>query len=161
MLHSNRDSLPENTSLPIGASLPEDNSQSVYIGVGSNIGNREDNIAKAFLSLKSLFLSLETASLYESKPLYFEKQPDFLNTVFKGIIQEDVTPHQLLSLLFETEKTLGRERDEAFPKGPRNIDLDILLFGNHVVDKKDLKIPHPGISKRLFVLLPLLEFDKT
>ena len=133
----------------------------VYIGVGSNIGNREENIAKAFLALKKCFLSLETASLYESKPLYYENQPDFLNTVFKGIIQEEKTPEQLLSLVLETENSLGRERDEVLPKGPRNIDLDILLFGNHVINKKNLIIPHPGIIERAFVLLPLLELDKS
>jgi len=132
----------------------------VYIGVGSNIGNREDNIAKAFLLLKNHFSSLETASLYESKALYYKNQPDFLNTVFKGIIQENKTPEQLLSLLLETENTLGRERCKALPKGPRNIDLDILLFGNHIINKENLIIPHPGIIERLFVLTPLLEFDK-
>jgi len=133
----------------------------VYIGVGSNIGNREDNIAKAFLLLKNYFLSLETASLYESKALYFKDQPDFLNTVFKGIIQDNKTPEQVLSLLLETENALGRERCEALPKGPRNIDLDILLFENHIINKENLIIPHPGISERLFVLFPLLEFDKS
>ncbi|MCL2792642.1 MAG: 2-amino-4-hydroxy-6-hydroxymethyldihydropteridine diphosphokinase [Spirochaetaceae bacterium] len=132
----------------------------VYIGVGSNIGNREENIAKAFLLLKNHFLSLETASLYESKALYFENQPDFLNTVFKGVIQENMTPQHLLSLLLETENILGRERDLALPKGPRTIDLDILLFGNQVINKENLVIPHPGIKERLFVLLPLLELDK-
>ena len=132
----------------------------VYIGVGSNIGNRENNIAKAFLLLKNCFLSLETASLYESKPLYNKDQPDFLNTVFKGKIEEKVTPDQLLALLLETENTLGRERCEAISKGPRNIDLDLLLYENHIINKENLIIPHPGITERLFVLLPLLEFDK-
>ena len=132
----------------------------VYIGVGSNIGSREENIAKAFLSLEKYFLKLETASLYESKALYYKDQPDFLNTVFKGIIPEDKTPEQLLSLVLETENQLGRKRDTAFPKGPRNIDLDILLFGNSIVKKENLIIPHPSIGERLFVLMPLLEFDK-
>ncbi|MCL2704909.1 MAG: 2-amino-4-hydroxy-6-hydroxymethyldihydropteridine diphosphokinase [Spirochaetaceae bacterium] len=132
----------------------------VYIGVGSNIGNREDNIAKAFLLLNKYFLSLETASLYESKALYYKDQPDFLNTVFKGIIKENRTPEQILSLLLKTENSLGRERCEALPKGPRNIDLDLLLFENHIINKENLIIPHPGITERLFVLLPLLEFDK-
>ena len=132
----------------------------VYIGVGSNIGNREDTIAKAFLLLKKHFLSLETASLYETKPLYNKNQPDFLNTVFKGIIQEKTTPDQVLSLLLKTENRLGRERCETLPKGPRNIDLDLLLFENYVITKENLIIPHPYITERLFVLLPLLEFDK-
>ena len=134
--------------------------QMVYIGAGSNIGNREENIARAFLLLKSSFLSLETASLYESKALYYKDQPDFLNTVFRGAIKANITPQQLLSLLLETENTLGRVRDQAIPKGPRTIDLDILLFGDYVISEENLTVPHPGIAERLFVLVPLLELDK-
>ncbi|MCL2294182.1 MAG: 2-amino-4-hydroxy-6-hydroxymethyldihydropteridine diphosphokinase [Spirochaetes bacterium] len=160
---------------------------SVHLGVGSNIGNREKNIAKAFLLLKEHFFSLETASLYESKAMYNENQPDFLNTVFRGRLQvppafawvmacggdadsnseaagDRATPavmaQQLLALLGEIEKMLGRERDAADPKGPRTIDLDILLFGDYAINTENLVIPHQGICERLFVLLPLLELDK-
>ncbi len=132
----------------------------VYIGAGSNLGDRESNIAKAFLSLENYFLLLETASLYESKALYYTSQPDFLNTVFKGVISKDKTPEQLLSFLLETENRLGRERSGIVSKGPRNIDLDLLLFGDFIINKENLIIPHPGIIDRLFVLTPLIELDK-
>ncbi len=131
----------------------------VCIGVGSNIGNRERNIAEAFFHLEKSFLSLETAPLYESKPLFFTDQPDFLNTVFCGIFPENkrLSPQQLLTLALETEELMGRTRDPLMPKGPRIIDIDILLYGNRVINTSELVIPHPGMKDRLFVLLPLLD----
>ena len=133
----------------------------IYLGIGSNTGDREKNIASAFMHLKKHFDSIETASLYESRPLYNIDQPDFLNTVFRCILrQRIISPDAILEITSNIENVLGRKRDFLNPKGPRIIDIDILLSGNRIIRTENLVIPHPGIKERLFVLLPLLELEK-
>ncbi len=133
--------------------------RTAYIGAGSNTGNREENIAKALFLLEKHVESIQTASLYESRALYYENQPDFLNTVFRVILKGGTTPFKLLETVQKIENKLGRVRDPRNPKGPRTMDLDILLAGKTIITSKSLVIPHPGITERLFVLLPLLELD--
>jgi 2-amino-4-hydroxy-6-hydroxymethyldihydropteridine diphosphokinase len=133
----------------------------IYFSIGSNTGDREKNIADAFLHLQNHFDDLETASLYETRPLYYKEQPDFINTVFRGILKHsEVSPESVLKLISRIEQLLGRKRDSKIPKGPRIIDIDILLFGNEIIRTENLTIPHAGIYERLFVLVPLLELEK-
>lgn len=95
------------------------------------------------------------SSFYETEPVEFTRQPWFLNCAVA--IDVDKTPTELLRAALTIEQEMGRTRTQE--KGPRNIDIDILLFDNEVVDEKGLKIPHPGLTSRRFVLEPLAEID--
>ena len=125
-----------------------------YIGIGSNLGDRELNCKQAvgLLRQKGITVSKES-SLYETKPWGVTDQPLFLNMAIE--IETDLKPFELLRTLKDIEKEMGRE--ETFLWGPRIIDLDILLYDNNIVDEKDLRIPHPNMQDREFVLRPLCE----
>lgn len=128
-----------------------------YIGIGSNLGRRKLNIktALSLLTKENKVKLLKTASVYETKPVGGPpKQTKFLNAA--AVIQTGLTPKQLLSLLKDIEKKLGRDFNSV-RWGPRIIDLDILFYDKLVVRAKDLTIPHPRISERLFVLMPLAQ----
>ena len=128
----------------------------VFIGVGSNLGDRSENIRKALGCLKDIQgVVVEKASaLVDNRP-YKATGPNYLNGVVK--IKTDSSPGELLNLLQQIEKKLGRQR--SFPNAPRIIDLDILLYDNLVVDQPNLKIPHPRMGERDFVMIPLLEVE--
>lgn len=128
-------------------------SQQVFIGLGTNLGERFENLARARLLMGENVAIQAASSIYETKPWGFADQPDFLNQVIKG--QTELTPTGLLNFLKRIEKKMGRERN--FRNGPRLIDLDILLFGDRVVHTSRLNIPHPQIAERAFVLVPLVE----
>ncbi len=125
-----------------------------YIGIGSNLGDREFNCKQAIslLRQKGTTVSKES-SLYETKPWGVRDQPLFLNIAIE--IETDLKPFELLRTLKDIEKEMGRE--ETFLWGPRIIDLDILLYDNNIVDEKGLRIPHPHMQDREFVLRPLCE----
>ena len=125
-----------------------------YIGIGSNLGDREFNCKQAIglLRQKGITVSKES-SLYETKPWGVTDQPLFLNMAIE--IETDLKPFELLRTLKDIEKEMGRE--ETFLWGPRIIDLDILLYDNNIVDEKGLRIPHPHMQDREFVLRPLRE----
>lgn len=129
----------------------------VYIGFGSNLGYREGNIATALRLLADApSVKMEAvSSLYESEPVGPVDQPWFLNGVAR--IQTELEPLALLELLQAIEERLGRKRGVRW--GPRTIDLDILLYGDLVMDDHRLIIPHPELEKRGFVLRPLVELD--
>jgi len=130
----------------------------VHLSLGSNLGNRKKFLVKACEVLKLNFLSnFRVSSIYESEPLLKMKQPNFYNIVVCGLTK--INPIQLLENCQQIEKSLGRVRLERW--GPRNIDLDILSYGNKIINTKELNIPHPEIEKRSFVLLPLLEISPT
>jgi 2-amino-4-hydroxy-6-hydroxymethyldihydropteridine diphosphokinase len=124
-----------------------------YIALGSNIGDREANIKAALQLLKQRVKIIRTSSLYETKPMYIEKQDWFLNSAAK--IETELPPKKLLAILKHIEKKLGRKPVER--NGPRIIDLDILFYDNQIVDEGDLQIPHPKMEERAFVLIPLNE----
>ena len=125
-----------------------------FIGIGSNLGNREGNCLRATGLLGTKGLRVEKqSSLYETAPWGEKNQPLFLNMAVE--IQTDCTPEELLRLLKEIESELGREK--TYKWGPRVIDLDILLFDNLIMNRHDLCIPHPLLHKRDFVLKPLAE----
>lgn len=127
----------------------------VYIGVGSNLGNRKKNIEKAFelLNNTSGIKIKRTSSIIETEPWGYKNQPKFLNTVWE--IETNLLPEKLLTTLKKIEKTIGRKK--TFRWGPRIIDLDILLYGRKKINKKNLKIPHPELHNRDFVLKGLKE----
>ena len=129
----------------------------MYIGLGSNLGDRNSNILKGISMLDDISYSISKSSIYESDPVGFIDQPKFLNAVCR--IQIELNPFQLLSKLKFFELSL--KRIKKFNNAPRTIDLDILLCNNMVIDTPSLTIPHPRMLERLFVLMPLMEVNST
>jgi 2-amino-4-hydroxy-6-hydroxymethyldihydropteridine diphosphokinase len=127
----------------------------VYIGFGSNVGDRQQNVFNALLELqKSPFVSIQkVSSFYETDPVGYTEQADFINGVVE--IATDLSPAQLLSFVQGIEQKLGRTRTVRW--GPRMIDLDILLYDETVLKSDELVIPHREMHKRRFVLGPLAE----
>jgi 2-amino-4-hydroxy-6-hydroxymethyldihydropteridine diphosphokinase len=126
----------------------------VYIGIGSNLGDRQGNCLKAIELLETEGVkALQRSSIYETEPWGLKDQPRFINMAIE--VETDLTPRQLLSLLRKIENGMGRIRTMKW--GPRTIDLDILLYGDMVVREADLEIPHPLMHEREFVLEPLSE----
>lgn len=132
----------------------------VYIGFGSNVGNRVDFCDRAVTLLSLLPHSQLTgvSLLYETEPVNDGSHPGdgwFLNGVVQ--LETDITPKSLLGILREIERSLGRDEDNR--SGPRTIDLDILFYGERVITEPDLLVPHPRLHLRRFVLMPLSELD--
>jgi 2-amino-4-hydroxy-6-hydroxymethyldihydropteridine diphosphokinase len=127
--------------------------KTVYLSLGSNLGDRAANLWAAIDRLAAVSNVVAVSSLYETEPVEFTEQPWFLNCVVK--LETEKMPRQLLAALLDIEIQMGRRRDRK--KGPRIIDLDILLFGSSVVQTKGLTIPHPAMHERRFVLEPLAE----
>ncbi len=125
----------------------------VFLGLGSNVGDRSANIARAkrLIGRVTGVRIVRVSPQIETKPVGYEDQPDFINAVVE--IETALHPHDLLSAVKRIEREMGRE--ETFRFGPRSIDIDILLYGDRVVDEPDLTIPHPRMHERLFVLEPL------
>jgi 2-amino-4-hydroxy-6-hydroxymethyldihydropteridine diphosphokinase len=123
-----------------------------YVGLGANLGDREATIRRAAELLGATRLS----SLRETEPWGYADQPMFLNAVAE--LDTDLTPRALLERLLEIERELGRTR-EGPRFGPRSIDLDLLLYGDEVIDEPGLTVPHPRLHERLFVLEPLAELE--
>lgn len=126
----------------------------VAIGVGSNLGDRWARISDAVRVLRTLLEDVVTSPVYETEPRFVEDQPPFLNLCVTG--RTRLTPRQLLSQLHDAERAAGRVRgDERY--GPRTLDLDLLLYGDEVIEEPGLVVPHPGLRERAFVLVPLAE----
>jgi len=128
-----------------------------YLSLGSNLGNREEflkDALKMLVSYPEIELS-KASSIYETDPVGYTEQGNFLNMVVK--VQTSFSAEQLLEVCLLTEKELGRIR--KFRWGPRTVDLDILLFNNENIKSEKLIIPHPRMHERAFVLVPLLEID--
>lgn len=129
----------------------------VFLGLGSNIGDRAANLKKAVKAIKDHgFKVVKISSVYESKPVDYLEQPDFLNAVME--IKTSMGPHDVLEIIQTIELDLGRTR--PLLKGPRTIDIDILLFDSVTLNDRDLTIPHPYMKDRMFVMMPLVEIDK-
>ena len=125
-----------------------------FIGIGSNLGEREANCDNAIhLLIDSGISVLKRSAMTETKPWGVTDQPEFLNMVIE--IETSLKPDELLTLLKKTERAAGRA--DTVRWGPRVIDLDILLYDDLVIRTPELKIPHPLISEREFVLRPLAE----
>jgi 2-amino-4-hydroxy-6-hydroxymethyldihydropteridine diphosphokinase len=126
-----------------------------FIGLGSNLGDRAQNLRQALAALRNQGIEIrQTSSIYETDPVG-PPQPDFLNAAAE--IETSLPPLDLLATLKQTETEQGREPGE--PWGPRLIDLDLLLYGTESINEPNLTIPHPELTKRAFALVPLLEID--
>lgn len=124
-----------------------------FLGLGSNLGDRLANLVRAVGALNSHGIEVgRVSSVYETDPVG-PPQPEFLNAVCE--ISTDLAPRDLLAVLKSIEKEIGRTHSERW--GPREIDLDILLYGQTSIDEPGLVVPHPELTKRDFVLVPLLE----
>ena len=128
----------------------------VFIALGSNLGDRGGNLAAARKALASGGIErLVASSIYDTQPWGPVKQGRYLNQVVRGATE--LVPHELLAKLQEIERSLGRDRTQEERFGPRNIDLDILLYDGLEIQDADLTIPHPRMKERAFVLIPLVE----
>jgi len=126
----------------------------IYLALGSNIGDREANLREAIRRLGgSVICITKISSIYETEPVDYLDQAWFLNAVLEA--QTDLPATQLLTTLRNIESQMGSKK--AFAKGPRLIDLDILLYGNDTIATPDLQVPHPRMLLRNFVLVPLAE----
>ena len=125
----------------------------VYLGLGSNLGDRRRNLAVALRRLEPLVRVEAVSSLYETDPVGPQDQPSFYNAVCRALT--GLPPLGLLRHLQEVERELGRRLGPRW--GPRPIDIDLLLYDEAVVDEADLRVPHPELAKRAFVLVPLAE----
>ena len=138
-----------------GANSMYDNVVTAYIGLGSNLGDREYQLNRAveLLKLAEKIQVVAVSSYYNTAPVGYEQQPDFLNAVVE--IRTSLSARELLTVCAGIEKELKRER--IIHWGPRTIDLDILLYGSDIINETDLVIPHPRMHERRFVLEPLNE----
>jgi 2-amino-4-hydroxy-6-hydroxymethyldihydropteridine diphosphokinase len=127
--------------------------KTVYLSLGSNLRDRQSNLRNAIGRLLEVGDVVEVSSLYETEPVEVTDQPWFLNCAVG--VQTDLTPREFLAGILAIEKSMGRLRTQ--PKGPRLIDMDILLFGSQTIRTPELTVPHPAMAKRGFVLEPLAE----
>ncbi len=128
--------------------------KTIYVSLGSNVGDRGAQIARAVEALAAAGVRIiRQSSLYATQPVDFTTQNWFLNCVLEA--ETELMPRQLLHTIQEIERRLGRKR--LVPGGPRAIDIDILLYGTSVVRAPELTVPHPRMAERRFVLVPLCE----
>jgi len=129
-------------------------SHTVYLSLGSNLGDRAGNLRAAIASLPDVGVPVtRVSSLYETEPVDYLEQPWFLNCAAEA--ETALAPLELLRMLRGMETQLGSQKE--FAKGPRLLDMDILLYGDETIELPELQIPHPGMLRRNFVLAPLAE----
>ncbi len=124
-----------------------------YLSLGSNVGDRKAHLRDALARLGRLGRVVAVSSFYETEPVEFTRQPWFLNCAVA--LETSQTPRKLMTAILRIEEEMGRRRVQK--KGPRSVDIDILMFENIVMDSKELTIPHPAMHQRRFVLEPLAE----
>jgi len=134
----------------------------VYLSIGSNLGDRAGNLRRAVARIGEIAVVGAVSGAYESEPVEFTEQPWFVNAVVELRMETDGdegAPRLLLERVLGIESAMGRRRDMAgyVPKGPRVIDIDIVLYGDRVIDEAALTVPHPAMHLRRFVLEPLAE----
>jgi 2-amino-4-hydroxy-6-hydroxymethyldihydropteridine diphosphokinase len=128
--------------------------KTVYLSLGSNLGRREEYLREAISRLQELGVIRQVSAFYETQPVEVEReQPWFLNCAVA--METELSPARFLVRMLAIEQSMGRIRTE--PKGPRTIDIDIVFFGNDVLDTPELTVPHPAMQQRRFVLEPLAE----
>lgn len=125
----------------------------VYISLGSNVGDRMAHLREGIAELGKLGAITKTSSFYETEPVEFKAQDWFLNCIVE--LRTERSPGELMAAILAIEQKMGRHRN--LPKGPRNIDLDVILYEDLTVEEPGLKIPHPAMHRRRFVLAPLAE----
>lgn len=127
----------------------------MYLGLGSNVGDREAHLADGLRGLRHLGRLTGVSGVYETEPQGYTQQGPFLNLVAR--LDTRLSPRALLTAIREMEESSGRIR--TFRNAPRTLDIDILLFGDRTVDERGLSIPHPRLKGRAFVLVPLVEVE--
>ena len=128
--------------------------RTAYLSLGSNLGDREGNLREAIARLGELGSVSRVSALYETEPVEVAgQQPWFLNCA--AAVETELTPLEFLKRMLAIEQAMGRKRTQ--PKGPRTIDMDIIFFGDELLDTKELSVPHPAMQHRRFVLAPLAE----
>ena len=125
----------------------------IALGLGSNIGDRENYIRRAVDELSNNFSINKVSDIFETKAWGEEDQPDFLNACL--IAETDKTPEEVLDIIKQVEDKLGRTK--SYRWGPREIDIDLLLFDNQQLSSQRLTVPHPQLANRAFVLVPLAQ----
>jgi len=128
----------------------------IYLSLGSNIKPKELYLNKAIIELESIINIKKVSSLYSSTPIGYKTKNNFLNLAIKA--EANIKPRFLLKFIKDIESQLGRVRSEIYTD--RTIDIDIIFFGEEIVNSKDLIIPHPSAHQRRFVLEPIMEIDK-
>ena len=126
-----------------------------FLGLGTNVGDRRAHLAHALRRLDEAFELTGVSSVWETDPVGNEDQDRFLNLVAR--VETDLRPRALLDVVRAIEEERGRER--TFRNAPRTLDIDVLLYGDEVVEEEGLEVPHPRMDERPFVLVPLLELD--
>ena len=129
------------------------------IALGTNLGNREANLREALHHLETLGHVTAVSTFHDTDPVGYLDQPRFLNAA--ALLETSLPPIDLLHALLAIEHTMGRDRSIAPPKGPRLIDLDLLLYNEEVLNTPTLILPHPAMHERRFVLAPLAEIAPT
>ena len=129
--------------------------KSAYIALGSNLGDRERTLHSAIAALRQLGSVDAISSFYETAPVGLVEQPDFVNGV--AALRTALPPEELMTALLRIEQQHGRDRSVSVPKGPRTLDLDLLSYGDVVIETPTLTLPHPSLADRRFVLVPLTE----
>jgi 2-amino-4-hydroxy-6-hydroxymethyldihydropteridine diphosphokinase len=125
----------------------------VYLSLGSNLADRDANLQTAIAKLGEIGNVVGVSSFYETEPIELTAQPWFLNCAVK--FETEKMPRQLMSAILNLEQSMGRQRKQK--KGPRTIDIDVLLFGSSIIEIPSLTVPHPRLHERRFVLEPLAE----
>jgi 2-amino-4-hydroxy-6-hydroxymethyldihydropteridine diphosphokinase len=130
-----------------------------YVGLGSNLGDRESTIRSAVAELEATegVEVVAVSTLVDTEPVGYLDQPRFLNGV--AALETGLSARDLLDLLLAVEGRFGRDRAAVPAQGPRTLDLDLLLYGNAEIDEPGLRIPHPRLHERAFVLAPLAELE--
>jgi 2-amino-4-hydroxy-6-hydroxymethyldihydropteridine diphosphokinase len=127
----------------------------VYLALGANVGDPAANIEKAVKLIGDVMHDVKQAPIYRTKPVGYTDQPDFLNTAVMG--QTDLSPEDLLKAIKDVERRIGRQ--QRFRWGPREIDIDIIFYGDRVIDTPKLTIPHSRFRERDFVLRPIADLN--
>ncbi len=127
----------------------------IFLALGSNVGNKKEQINSAIELLGKHIKNIKTAKFYETQPMYYKKQENFINTALTG--ETNLSPEKLLEFVKSIEKKVRRQ--DRFRNGPREIDIDILFYDDLILKKDHLEIPHPLIQEREFVLNPLMDLD--
>jgi 2-amino-4-hydroxy-6-hydroxymethyldihydropteridine diphosphokinase len=130
-----------------------------FVGLGSNLGDREGTLRAAVGRLRGLPETdvVRVSTLRDTEPVGYREQPRFLNGVVE--LETTLSPRALLVALLELEAAFGRDRGTVPSQGPRTLDLDLLLYGQDRIDEPGLQVPHPRLHERRFVLVPLAELD--
>jgi 2-amino-4-hydroxy-6-hydroxymethyldihydropteridine diphosphokinase len=123
--------------------------KTIYLGLGSNLGERDENLKKALASLAPEITVTKTSKMYETEPMYVTEQPEFLNMVCEATTE--LSAADVFKKIRTIEKAMGEHEHNA----PRVIDIDILFYGNDIIDTPELTVPHPKIAERGFVLMPM------